>query len=174
PLIESHLFHRRAEEHGAVVPRDEITVIAPRDASKRIALPGEMQKLAADGADGHAWSSRADVDFSRPAACGHDNRASRHRSASGIDDEVAVPLRDAPGARAFDELRAVTARGRDERARELAGAYISVRLDQQRAQRGPSELRLFGARFRGVEHRELHASRFETRRDIAEMVETLA
>ena len=58
PLVEVGFLHRRADEHGTVVPRHEITMIGPGGAAQRRACPGEVQQLTANRAERALAGSR--------------------------------------------------------------------------------------------------------------------
>src|SRR5207237_7250086 len=91
----ARLLHGGADEQRPIVPWNEVTAAAPRHATKRRAVPGERQQLAADRPHRHARRDAVDSDVAGPAARRDDDGAARQRAAIGFDDGVAVASGDA-------------------------------------------------------------------------------
>src|SRR5262249_34302324 len=138
---------------------------------QRFALPGKMQQLAADRTNRSAWRS-TEINLSRPASSCHDDSARGQRTATRVDDQVAIAPREAPAFQSFADLRAGTEHRRDERSLELPGFHISMRRNQQAAGDGAAELRFLAACFSCVKQRKLDTARREPPRHLAQMLET--
>ena len=111
---------------------------------ERCPLPRQMQQLTTDRSNGQRLRA-CDVDVARPTACRNDDHVGRQHSASRFDCDYSGALADAAHAR-FDEVRVVSTRRGDQRARQLACIHVAMRRNQQRAGDGVAKLRLFLAR----------------------------
>src|SRR5262245_26118798 len=133
-LIEAGILFSRANQHGAVLPGDDVAALAPEDAPEPLTLPSQVQQLTANRPHRERMGDTVDLDIADPAARrNHNTVASRrlHARVRNMTQQLIAVAGHTRHATAVHELGAAPPGSRLECSRELCCGDKAVTRNKQ-------------------------------------------